>query len=325
MHKLTVSIIVALSTLAVICLSVIYSLSSNQETTNQEKFIENDEDLGREVQAVYEVLEVDQELEIEQIDITALESQLTERTEGVEADIAFGIYHPKSKLKIVINPGEVLPPASLSKLPYAILTLRDIDAGLYSLSDEIAIDNDLKPYTSDVLYDMPHGTKLTIQQYLEYLIIESDNTAMYHLERLLGGFEKVNSRSRVEIGNVVLQRWPHITTIEDVLDLMIFIESEELLSSESQRLLIERMVNTSPRFHNRIKAGLADEDAVVAHKIGNLISNRGIVVNDAAIIYDDDMESLVIAVITVGMENEQKANQLIADLARISYQFFKNL
>lgn len=256
------------------------------------------------------------------IDLEQLAVKFEHRLENEPGKVAWGVYDPTSKERITYLGDEVLPPASISKLVYAVLLLRDVDKGIYQLSDKMAINSALKAYESDDLYHFSPGTKLSLARYLEYLIVESDNTAMLHIENLLGGYMRVNSRARAELGDVFLQRWPHQTTINDVVDIAVGINDETFLEAESNQFLINLMINTAPRFHNRIKAGAARiEGITVAHKIGNLVVGEGLVINDVGILSWGDDKTLILGFITIGMPSEQYAADLIADLTEIAIQY----
>ena len=75
------------------------------------------------------------------------------------------------------------------------------------------------------------------------------------------------------------------------------------------RILLEQ------KFNDGIPAGLPKE-VKVAHKTGSITKIN----HDAAIVYPPDRKPYVLVVLTRGIEDEKRANKLIADISRTLYK-----
>jgi beta-lactamase class A len=198
----------------------------------------------------------------------------------------YGIYLsvPQEGLQYKLNADIELPPASISKVPIAVLILRDVDKGKIQLKDYYPIKSSNKAYNTDPLFDEPNGTKLTVYEYLYQMLSNSDNTAMLTLEGVLGGAEVINKRTEQELEIPKLKREPHISTAADIGRLMEGIYSEKYLTPESNNILLQTMIDIPEWLQNRIPKGLPD-NVEIAHKIGEVSTDSGMAFNDAGIIF----------------------------------------
>jgi beta-lactamase class A len=198
----------------------------------------------------------------------------------------YGVYIsvPQEGLQYKLNADIELPPASISKVPIAVLILRDVDKGKIQLKDYYPIKSSNKAYNTDPLYDEPNGTKLTVYEYLYQMLSNSDNTAMLTLEEVLGGAEVINKRTEQELEILKLKREPHISTAADIGKLMEGIYGEKYLTPESNNILLQTMIDIPEWLQNRIPKGLPD-NVEIAHKIGEVSTDSGMAFNDAGIIF----------------------------------------
>ncbi len=248
-----------------------------------------------------------------------LESILKEKTSPYEGRISLYVYDLQRKKGVGINENEVFIPASLTKLSYALLALRDVDQGKLSLDQLIPIRFSLKAYPSDSMYYFSNFRSYPLRLYLEMLIQESDNTAMNHLENLLGGYDVVKARIQNELGVSDFYRSPSVGRAVDINFVLKNIYSQSYLQPNTNEYLLAIMTNTNSKFHDRIKAGINGlENVRVAHKIGNLKSDNGLAINDAGIVYGE-MTDFSLVIMTKDMPNSILPAQLIADLTTTIY------
>lgn len=78
---------------------------------------------------------------------------------------------------IWLNQTERIPPASLAKLPVAMVMLNEIEQGKYQLEDTYTLKETDKDPRWGNLYQSQVGTKLTWRKLIEASLIDSDNTA----------------------------------------------------------------------------------------------------------------------------------------------------
>lgn len=219
-----------------------------------------------------------------------------------------------------LNDKEIFPPASIYKVPLAILVLKDIDSGKRELKDTYPIKSKNKAYESDPMYRYPENKKVTIEEYLNKLIRESDNTAMLSIEDMLGGVEQVNERFKSELEISSFFRKPFECTPEEIGRVYEKIYKQKYLSPESNELLISHMKKLPTRMQDRIPAGLNSKNILgVAHKIGNVTTSGGVEYADAGIVYD--VKGDYVIVIVNKDINEAKARNKIPQVSEAVYEW----
>lgn len=236
---------------------------------------------------------------------------------------SYGVYvsQPDLNFELGINENSNIYPASISKLPIAILVLRDIDNGKVSLADTIILYEQDKAYDTDGLYYFPDGTPISIQEYLRRMIEESDNTAMTVLENYLGGYQVVNKRTLDELNTSNLSRYPMKSDAVSINNILNGIYSQKYLTKESNDLLIDNLTNIASWLQDRIPAAVPS-NVKVAHKIGNLTDDYGVTYNDAGIIYGPKY-AFILTIINQNV-NQNEATNNIKSITSVCYNFFEN-
>ncbi|MFS8131327.1 MAG: serine hydrolase [Candidatus Dojkabacteria bacterium] len=221
-----------------------------------------------------------------------------------------------------INNSVIFPPASMAKMTMAILILRDIDAGKYTLDTTYPIQDDVKFSTDDELGELPAGTQVPIHTYLERLIEDSNNTAWYHMDKFLGGsYEAVNPRTVNELGVNPLFLNPHIGTAEMLGKLFDDLYNARTVSVKSRDYLINLMENALE--WNRQGIGLGLPDGIqFANKIGNLWTDNDINYCDSAIVYGKNTNYIMI-VMDKDIDWDSGRDNL-EGLSKIVYSFLDN-
>ncbi len=90
---------------------------------------------------------------------------------------------------ISVNPNNYIFPASFAKLPLAMIAMRKVEKGEWTLDSELILmvdDIDSESGSSEYpLYKYPIGTRFTVEELLKQLLVYSDNTAYQILIRNL--------------------------------------------------------------------------------------------------------------------------------------------
>lgn len=84
---------------------------------------------------------------------------------------------------ISVNNDERYWPASLAKVPLAMAVMGTIESGIWTLDQVVTLEESDKTEISSRIHTNPVGTKFTVRELLEALLIHSDNTAYYILGR----------------------------------------------------------------------------------------------------------------------------------------------
>jgi beta-lactamase class A len=252
--------------------------------------------------------------------LSSLKSQITDIL-GEEID-KYGVFVSTSSTNILdINGDNLIVPASVSKIPIAVMVFRDIDIGKYDLKKTLPVLDSNKAYESDALWSYQNGTELTIEEYLKKMLQNSDNTAMNTLERSFGGYEVVNQRLKDEFGVEDFSRNPYRSKSNSVGKLLSQIIFGDVLSGESRSKLIAIMSDIPDQFQDRIASGVP-KGIKVAHKIGQDRTEFGYSYNDAGIVFGQK-KSFVIVILNQGVD-EEIAISKIRKITEITYAYLNN-
>ena len=101
--------------------------------------------------------------------------------------------------QVSVNGAEVVPTASVIKLPILLEFLRQVDDGHLSLATRICPTPEETVGGSGILAQLQPGLSLTLLDVATLMIVLSDNTATNVALRLIGGVEPVN-RMIAELG-----------------------------------------------------------------------------------------------------------------------------
>lgn len=85
-----------------------------------------------------------------------------------------------------VNQNYRMLPASLTKVPVAMMIIRRIEQGSLSFDQILEITEEDRDSKWGEMYKLPVGTKMSLRQVIEKSLIESDNTAHKMLYRLVG-------------------------------------------------------------------------------------------------------------------------------------------
>ncbi len=255
-------------------------------------------------------------------DKTSFEKKLTEILQAGQTPDNYGLYlfEPSSDYSFGVNENAVFYPASISKLPIAILILRDLENKKLNLTDKIELKEANKAYESDEMFSQPTGSFFPISVYLKKMISQSDNTAMTTLEEILGGSERINTRTKNEL-KVNLSRSPQITTGKDIGKLLENLYKNNYLNSQNTEYLIEMMVDVANWLQDRIPKGLPS-DIEVAHKVGQIETDGGVVFADSGIIFGKKKDFILVFINQDVVQEEARLK--IIEITKLAYNFFED-
>jgi len=218
------------------------------------------------------------------------------------------IYDLKREENFGINEHKIFPPASSAKITIAVLVLRDIDAGIYFLDSTYPIQNAHKNSFSNNLGVYPEGAQVTLDKYLRELIINSNNTAWYHLVALQGhSYQSVNPRTIEELGVNPLFMDPYQGTARNLGKVFKDIYLENTLSHSSSHYLISLMENATPFNREGLSLDIPN-NLKFANKLGYHWTHDLVNFVDTAIIWGNST-NYVVSVLNEGVDwNTGKRN-----------------
>lgn len=259
----------------------------------------------------------------------ALKQTLSEQIAKFNGEVGILIKDVDMGWEISFNKEKLFPSASLVKIPIMASCFYAIQEGKFKFNRIVKLKLTDKVAGSGILKDMHTGKEFSIEDLLELMIADSDNTATNMLVSQLGftylnasfkslGLKNTNlSRKMIDFESRS-QGIENYTTAEDIGNILEKIYRKEVVnpkvSEQCIRLLKQQKIN------DRIPHYLPTE-ITIAHKTGL----ERFVCHDAGIVYTCK-GNFLICVLTKHTEATSKlAKELIARIALATYNYFENL
>lgn len=219
---------------------------------------------------------------------------------------------------ISINQDERFQPASLSKMPTALTVMKKIEKDEWELSNELVLFLEDRNDGYGDLYKKPAGTRLTIEELLKELLINSDDTAHRIFIRNLAGYEF--EEMLLALGMADLYDSDYNITAKEYSRIFRSLYTSSFLDREQSSLLLNFLVGTP--FDTYIQAGLPD-DVVFSHKIGEHYEERTFL--DSGIVYIPNRPYLVTVMIqTPEGLGEDEASLVMKNVSEKIYLYVAN-
>ena len=137
-------------------------------------------------------------------DLLALTARLSQIVSASRGEIGVALVHVESGAHVSIHGDQRFPMASVYKLPIAIEALAQVSEGKLELSRQVTLGpNDIRACCTLARRYPRGGVTLTLGDLLELMIIESDNTAVDAVLKLVGGPAVVERRLRARGFNAI--------------------------------------------------------------------------------------------------------------------------
>ncbi|HEX5734067.1 MAG TPA: serine hydrolase [Blastocatellia bacterium] len=238
--------------------------------------------------------------------------------------------------EILINADENFHAASTMKVPVMMEVFRQDRKGKLSLNDYIPIKNDFisiadgtrfsisaESDSEQTLYNRI-GQIEVVSELIHLMINVSSNLATNLLiERVTApsvmeymreiGARNIRVLRGVEDSKAYELGMNNTTTARDLMIILRQIARKQAVSSKASNEMVKILLEQ--KFNDGIPAGLPKE-VKVAHKTGSITKIN----HDAAIVYPANRKPYVLVVLTRGIEDEKRANKLIADISRTIYK-----
>ena len=271
----------------------------------------------------------------------SLRSRIQQIVSDKNAVVGVSISTSDGKDIISLNTERQYPLQSVFKFHIALAVLAQIDKGKFSLDQKIEIQKkDLLPdLWSPLREENPNGGSFSVSKLIEYAVSLSDNVGCDALLRLIGGpkvvddyFKKNNIRDlSIKINeekmqanwDLMFQNWTTPKAANETLA-KFYQNKKKLLSPKSYDFIWSVMRETKTGV-NRLK-GQLPKGTIVAHKTGSSGTNKAgltAAVNDIGIVFLPNGNYFFISVfITNSKENEETNEKIIADIAKVTFDYF---
>jgi beta-lactamase class A len=171
---------------------------------------------------------------------------------------------------------------------------------------------------------LPTGTKISALETATQMIVISDNTATNMIIKRLGGLTALNQRFKSwGLNNIVIKNQlpdlegTNTISTQDMVTLLAMLDKGKLIEPRSRDRFMDIM--RRPVTNTLLPKGLGEEARII-HKTGDI----GLAVGDAGIVDMPNGKRYAIAVMVKRPDNDQRANELIRQISRTTYDYFLN-
>ena len=224
---------------------------------------------------------------------------------------------------VQIGGSQVIAAASTIKTPILVAFLQDVDAGKIKLDELLEMTADVKVGEAGDLQYLPTGTKISALETATKMIVISDNTATNMIIKRLGGNVALNQRFKSwgMTATVINNQLPDLEgtntiTTQDLVTLLSMIDLGKLVEPRSRDRFMDIM--RRPVTNTLLPRGISEEARII-HKTGDIASTVG----DAGIVDMPNGKRYAIAVMVKRPDNDQRANELIRQISRATYEHFR--
>lgn len=277
---------------------------------------------------------------VAQAEKKSLAAQLMPLIEGHDGEVAVSVRHLATNEEFHYRQDQVMPTASLIKLPVLIETFRQVEDGKVDLQQKVTLQDDDKVPGSGVLTThFSAGAELSVRDLVRLMIAYSDNTATNMVIDQIGlpattaameqlGFPETRLNSKVYRGSQSIDPDRSklyglgSTRSADIVDLLTGIYRGTIASKSSCDRMMEHLLACEDR--SRLPRYLPSR-VKIAHKTGAVSAARC----DAGIIWLNKDEAVAICVLTAknadrSWNDDNSANVLIGRIGKAVYDHFRS-
>lgn len=216
---------------------------------------------------------------------------------------------------ISINQEERFWPASLSKMPTALAVMKKIERGEWKLSNELVLFYEDRNDDFGTLYRREAGTRLTIEELLKELLINSDDTAHRILIRNL---EAENFEEMLNgLGMEELYDKDYNITAKEYSRIFRSLYTSSFLKREYSEMVLRWLAETP--FDYYLGSGVPD-DILFSHKIGEHDPEATYL--DAGLVYVPNRPYLLTVMVKVADgSDETTAKEIMREISEAVYHY----
>lgn len=221
-----------------------------------------------------------------------------------------------------INQNYRMLPASLTKVPVAMMVLRRVEEGSLNLDQTLEIRAEDRDDKWGEMYKLPVGTQLSLKQVIEKSLIESDNTAHKMLYHLVGVSEAQGMSQELNLEDL-FDKEGKISAKEYAKLLRSLYTSSYLSPANSQYILDLLTQDQVVKFLIR---GLG-KDTKYAHKFGESAAIYSYL--DAGIVYVPGRPYVLVVMVhdeagRVKMNRELAGEEIFEPVAKLTHDYVSN-
>jgi beta-lactamase class A len=236
-------------------------------------------------------------------------SQLQTALDQTDGTYAIYVYRLAEDKGYGINEQQLMPAASIMKVPIMAATFKAVEEGKITLEDTYNLQAADKRSGSGPIEYMNVGTSLSVQRLLEEMGKKSDNTAPIILIKLLG--KDYIGKVMTDLGMTNTNFDDNEITALDINNAWKKLYKDHYLSDEHLQLMWEFLQDSI--YEDRIPLGLP-QDTQLVHKVGtdmDIWADSGIVLTD---------KPFVITILNKEVKQDQ-AKKLVPQITKLIWDY----
>ena len=263
----------------------------------------------------------------------ALAAKLATLTERADARVGVSVVHVESGREVAVGGDAALPLYSVFKLPLAVMVLKYIERG------QLRLDQQTRVEAGDVAPGVPSNTErwrdlpvaVSVQQLLEFSLIDSDNTASDELLALVGGPAELTRQLRalglmdIDIRGstkeiATLREHTNRGTASGLSRLLSALQRGVVLRPAERAILWDLMGRSQTgkhRLRGALPAGTPVQDKTGSGRAGSATNDLGVVT------LPGERGHLAIAVLITGSTRPTaEQERIIAEIGRAAFEAY---
>lgn len=234
---------------------------------------------------------------------------------GKDKNISIYFEYLPTSANIAVNKDAEFFPASLSKVPLALVVAKKVETGKWKWENELVVMGQDRDDKFGDLYKSPVGTKITIEELMKKMLAESDNTAYLILLRNIEPAEFNDVKNHLGWENLFDQNGKISAKKYSILFRALY--SSSYLKKEFSEKLLSMMMQS--KFNDYVAAGIPPE-TIFSHKIGE--SREQNVIMDAGIVYLPGRPYLL--TVMIHSPDKEYAKKQMQDISKKVYEYINN-
>lgn len=203
-------------------------------------------------------------------------------------------------------------PASLVKLPSAMVAMKKVEDGEWSMDSRLVLFEQDKDSRYGTLYKQPVGTRFTISELLTALLTQSDNTAHRMLMRNLSEQELDELKDAIGLNDLFNEKSE--VSAKEYSRLFRALYNSSFLKRDGSQKILEWLTQTP--FNNSLPSGLSSETKF-SHKIGEDDVEKNYL--DAGIVYLPNRPYLV--TVMIKRQSQEQAEATMGQISKAIYEY----
>ncbi|NMF07118.1 serine hydrolase [Clostridium beijerinckii] len=253
----------------------------------------------------------------------SLNDKVAERFKSVEGKYALAFKDLNQSDMLSIN-NEKTVSASVIKIYIMIEAYNQIKNGKIHLNDVVTLRNDMKAEGSGIILNQPEGTKYTVQELIDLMMLKSDNTAANIMIDMIG-MNKINDgikalgcintelNRKMMDQNAIKNGIENYVSVEDLCLTFTKLYNGQCIDDKYDKYMLDLMKKNEAKskIPNKLPSGV-----MVSNKSGEYTGIQ----NDAGIVYTD--KGAYIICVTTKEGNEENQVNAISDISKEIYDAY---